>query len=334
MRFVVNRLLWLPLVMWAVATLTFLALRIVPGNPIESVANQILDPAQIARMQALWGLDRPIWEQYGLFIGDLLRGDLGVSMSSGISLTRLMYERMPPTIELATLSLIGSTLIGVTVGVLSVIIRSRGIEYVLRFFTTLSLSVPLFWVGTLLILIFAVRLGWLPSGGRVGRLAYEPITNFVIIDSLLTANWELLGTYLRHITLPVLSISLTSAGFAARLTRSSMLEIMRANYVQTARAKGLSDQRVTWVHAFRNALLPLITLQGLLFGTLLGGAVITEVVFTMPGMGRTLLDGILKRDYPVVQGAAIYIALVYVLVNMVVDLLYYVADPRLRDARS
>lgn len=333
MRFILNRLLWLPVVMWAVATLTFLALRVVPGNPIESVANQILDPEQIARVQALWGLDRPIWEQYGLFMSDLVRGDLGVSMSSGISLTRLMFERMPPTIELAALSLLGSTLLGVTAGVLSVISRKAIVEYVVRFLTILSVSVPLFWVGTLLILLFAVELGWLPPGGRFGRIAYEPITNFVILDSLLTGNWELLGSYLRHITLPVLSISLTSAGFAARLTRSSMLEVMSANYIQTARAKGLANGRVTWVHAFRNTLLPIITLQGLLFGTLLGGAVITEVVFTMPGMGRTLLDGVLKRDYPVVQGAAIYIALVYVLVNLAVDLLYYAADPRLRSAR-
>jgi peptide/nickel transport system permease protein len=334
MRYLLNRLLWLPVVMWAVATLTFFALRIVPGNPIESVASQILDPEQLARTQALWGLDRPIWEQYGLFMGDLVRGDLGVSMSSGIPLTRLMFERMPPTIELAFLALLGSSLIGITVGVLSVVSRNRILEYIVRFLTTLSLSVPIFWVGTLLVLVFAVTLDWFPPGSRINsRIPYETITNFLIIDTVLTGNWEALRSYLLHVTLPALSISLTSAGFVARLTRSSMLEIMGASYIQTARSKGLSEGRVTWWHAFRNALLPIITLQGLLFGTLLGGAVITEVVFTLPGMGRTLLDGILKRDYPVVQGAAIYVALVYVLVNLVVDLLYYVADPRLRQDR-
>jgi peptide/nickel transport system permease protein len=334
MRYLLNRLLWLPVVMWAVATLTFLALRIVPGNPIESVASQILDPEQLARTQALWGLDRPIWEQYGLFMGDLVRGDLGVSMSSGIPLTRLMFERMPPTIELAFLALFGSSLIGITVGVLSVVSRNRILEYIVRFLTTFSLSVPIFWVGTLLILVFAVNLDWFPPGNRINsRIPYETITNFMIIDTVITGNWEALCSYLLHITLPALSISLTSAGFVARLTRSSMLEIMGASYIQTARSKGLSEGRVTWWHAFRNALLPIITLQGLLFGTLLGGAVITEVVFTLPGMGRTLLDGILKRDYPVVQGAAIYVALAYVLVNLVVDLLYYVADPRLRQER-
>jgi peptide/nickel transport system permease protein len=330
MSFIFNRLLWLPVVMWVVASLTFLALRIVPGNPIESVANQILDPEQLARIEALWGLDRPIWEQYGAFMSDLLRGDLGVSMSSGISLNRLMFERMPPTIELAVLSLIGSSVIGIVSGVLAVISPSKIVQFAMRFLTTLSLSVPIFWVGTLLVLVFAVELGWLPASGRIGRVEYETITNFMFIDTVLTGNWEALGSYLRHITLPALSISLTSAGFVARLTRSSMLEIMGSNYVQTARAKGLSERRVIWAHAFRNALLPVITLQGLLFGTLLGGAVITEVVFTLPGMGRTLLDAILKRDYPVVQGAAIYVALVYVVANLVVDLLYYVVDPRLR----
>ncbi|MDX2140696.1 MAG: ABC transporter permease [Chloroflexota bacterium] len=334
MRYLLNRLLWLPVVMWAVATLTFIALRIVPGNPIESVASQILDPEQLARTQALWGLDRPIWEQYGLFMGDLVRGDLGVSMSSGIPLTRLMFERMPPTIELAFLALLGSSFIGVTVGVLSVVSRNRILEYIVRFLTTLSLSVPIFWVGTLLILVFAVNLDLFPPGSRINsRIPYQTITNFMLIDTVITGNWEALRSYLLHITLPALSISLTSAGFVARLTRSSMLEIMGASYIQTARSKGLSEGRVTWWHAFRNALLPIITLQGLLFGTLLGGAVITEVVFTLPGMGRTLLDGILKRDYPVVQGAAIYVALVYVLVNLLVDLLYYVADPRLRQTR-
>jgi peptide/nickel transport system permease protein len=331
MRYLLQRILWLPAVMWAVATLTFLALRLVPGNPIQSVASQILDPAQLARIQALWGLDQPIWAQYGAFMSDLVRGDLGVSMSSGIPLTRLMFERMPPTIELALVALVLSSFIGVSVGVLSVMTHSKWVEYAVRFLTLLSLSVPIFWVGTLLIVVFAVRLDLLPASGRISaRVEYEVITNFLVIDSVATGNWTALGSYLQHLALPALSIALTSAGFVARLTRSAMLEVISMNYVLVARSKGLSNRAVTWRHAFRNALLPIITLQGLLFGTLLGGAVITEIVFTLPGMGRTLLDGILKRDYPVVQGAAIYVALVYVAVNLIVDLLYYVVNPRLR----
>jgi peptide/nickel transport system permease protein len=331
MRYLVNRLLWLPVVILAVATLTFFALRIVPGNPIESVASQVLDPAQLERMQSLWSLDRPILEQYAIFLSDLVRGDLGVSMSSGIPLTRLMFERLPPTIELAFFGMIGSTLIGVALGVISVVTRNKWLDTLIRVWTTLTLSIPIFWIGTILILIFAVRLDLFPASGRINaRMDYDVITNFLLIDTIITGNGAALSSFLQHLALPVISIWLTSSGFVAKITRSTMMEIVQSNYVLTAHSKGLPARTVTWKHAFRNALLPILTLQGLLFGTLLGGAVITEIVFTRPGMGRTLLDAILKRDYPVVQGAAVYIAGVYVMVNLVVDLLYYVVDPRLR----
>jgi peptide/nickel transport system permease protein len=176
-----------------------------------------------------------------------------------------------------------------------------------------------------------VELRWLPVGNRIGTgITYETITNFMLIDTIITGNWEALGSFLRHLILPALAIGLTSAGFVARLTRSAMLEVIRTDYIRTARAKGLSERLVVGRHALRNVLLPIITLQGLQFGTLLGGAVITEVVFTWPGLGRTLLDGILKRDYAVVQGMVIFVAFAYVAVNMLVDFTYHLIDPRLR----
>jgi peptide/nickel transport system permease protein len=329
--YLATRLLWLPLVLWAVASLTFLVLRIVPGNAIQTVSNQILDPVQIARVEAIWGLDDPVWRQYLTFVGNLARGDLGVSMSSGVPLTRLLFEKMPPTIELALIALVWSSLIGVAAGIVSSVTGRKWLDYSVRNVSILGLSLPVFWVAIMLIVLFSVQLRLLPVGGRIGAgIEYETITNFMLIDHLLTRNWLALGSFLKHVTLPALAISLTSAGFVARLTRSAMLEVIHSDYTRTARAKGLLERVVILKHAFRNAMLPVLTLQGIQFGSLLGGAVITEIVFTWPGMGRMLLDGILKRDFPVVQGAVIFVAFAYVMVNLIVDLLYHVIDPRLR----
>lgn len=203
----------------------------------------------------------------------------------------------------------------------------------MRLLALVGLSVPWFWIAIVLIIVFSVRLGWTPVGGRVeAGVDYQVITGFMLVDALLTGNWAALVSFLRHLALPSLAIGLTSAGLVARMTRSAMLEVLRADYVRTARAKGLHERIVVVRHALRNALLPVLTLQGLQFGALLGGAVITEMVFAWPGVGRLLLEGILRRDYPVVQGAVIVVALAYVLVNLAVDLLYYRVDPRLRQS--
>jgi peptide/nickel transport system permease protein len=331
MTYILRRLVWLPVVLWAVASLTFLTLRLVPGDPLAQVATLVLDPAQLDRVRALWALDQPIWNQYLLFIGNLLRGDLGLSMASGQPLSALLFEKLPPTVELALVAMVISTLIGIGTGVLSATTRSRAVDYSSRTFAILGLSIPWFWIAILFIYIFSVQLRWTPVGGRIGiGVDYEVITNFLILDSLITGNWEALVSALRHLALPSLAIGLTSAGFVARLTRSAMLEVLRADYIRSARAKGLRERTITYGHALRNAILPVITLQGLQFGTLLGGAVITELVFSWPGLGRMLLDSILRRDYAVVQGTVIFVAFIYVMMNLLVDLLYRVVDPRLR----
>jgi peptide/nickel transport system permease protein len=331
MTYILRRLVWLPVVMWAVASLTFLTLRLVPGDPLASVALLVLDPAQLDRIRSQWALDQPLWNQYVLFMGNLLRGDLGISMASGQPLTVLLYEKMPPTIELALMAMVISIVVGVGAGIISATTRWRPIDYTVRTFAILGLSIPWFWIAILFIYLFSVKLRWTPVGGRIGvGIEYEIITNFLIFDSLITANWVALGSALRHLALPALAIGLTSAGFVARMTRSSMLEVMRMDYIRSARAKGLRKRTVNLGHALRNAILPVITLLGLQFGTLLGGAVITELVFAWPGLGRMLLDGILRRDYAVVQGTVIFVAFIYVAMNLVVDLLYRVVDPRLR----
>lgn len=331
MRYVVSRLVWLPIVLWAVASLTFLVLRLVPGDPMGQVANLILDPAQVERTRAAWGLDQPIWRQYLVFLGDLLRGDLGISMASGLPITRLLYEKLPPTIELAVISMLIATVIGVGVGILSATTASRAVDYSARSLAVLGMSVPWFWIAIMFIYLFAVRMRWFPVGGRIGiGVDYVTITNFMLFDQLITGNMPAFISAVRHITLPALAIGLTSAGFIMRMTRSSLLESMRQDYIRSAHAKGLQRRIVTYRHALRNALLPVLTILGLQFGALLGGAVITEIVFSWPGMGRMMLDGILRRDYAVVQGTVIVVAAFYVVVNFVVDISYHFLDPRLR----
>ena len=331
MTYILRRLFWLPFVLWAVASLTFVTLRLVPGDPLAQVAVLVLDQSQLDRIRTQWALDQPLWQQYLLFMGNLAQGDLGISMASGQPLTRLLYEKLPPTIELALVAMLISTGVGVGTGIISAVARRKSVDYTARTFAILGLSIPWFWIAIIFIYIFSVKLRWTPVGGRIGvGVAYDPITNFLIVDSIITGNGSLLVSALRHLALPSLAIGLTSAGFVARMTRSSMLEVMRADYIRSARAKGLREQAITVRHALRNAILPVITLQGLQFGTLLGGAVITELVFAWPGLGRMLLDGILRRDYAVVQGTVIFVALIYVIMNLLVDLLYRVVDPRLR----
>ncbi len=318
--------------LWAVATLTFIVLRLVPGSAIDSVILfNNLSVEQVTAYKAQWNLDKPMWEQYFYFARDLSRGDLGFSMTSAVPVTRLLWEKLPPTIELAVVAMTISSIIGIGAGVISSVTRNRAVDFVVRTGAMFGMSVPWFWIAIVLIIIFSVNLGWLPVGGRMGvEVSYKTITNFMFIDTIITGNWHAFFSFLRHLTLPAIAIGLTSAGYVARLTRAAMLEVLRTEYVRTARAKGLLGRAVTLKHAFRNALLPILTFQGLHFGTLLGGAVITEMVFAWPGLGRLLLDGILKRDYPVVQATVLVVACIYVLVNLVIDLLYYVVDPRLR----
>jgi peptide/nickel transport system permease protein len=331
MKYALTRLLWLPIVLWAVATLTFGVLRLVPGNAADVIFTLNLPQEQVERFKSQWDLDKPVSQQYVSFLSDVLRGDLGTSMTSAVPISRLMYERIPPTIELAVTAMVLSGIIGVAAGLISAVTRNRVVDFFVRAGSLLGMSVPWFWIAIVLIVVFAVQLKVLPVGGRIaGGMDYERITNFMAIDMIATQNWPALLSHLRHLLLPSAAIGLTSAGFVARLTRAAMLEVMGRDYVRAARAKGLPERTVVIRHALRNALLPVMTFLGLQFGALLGGAVITEIVFSWPGLGRMLLDGILRRDYPVVQATVIVVASIYVVVNLAVDVLYHVVDPRLR----
>ena len=331
MRYLIYRILWLPIVLWAVATLTFLVLRLVPGDPMGQVATLIVDQGQLERIRAEWGLTQPLWQQYLTFLGNLVSGSLGISMASGVPVSTLLLQKMPPTIELAIFSMVIATAVGVTTGIISATTQRRSVDITARMLAVLGLSIPWFWIAIMLIFIFAVQLRWFPVGGRVGiGVQYTTVTNFIFLDAVLTGNWDAFFSALRHITLPALAIGLTTAGFIMRMTRSSMLEVMHREYIRAARARGLHNRSILWVHALRNAMLPVITLLGLQFGALLGGAVIVETIFQWPGMGMLGYKATTTRDYPMLMGILLVSTIMILLSNLIADIAYAWVDPRIR----
>jgi peptide/nickel transport system permease protein len=340
MKLVVRRLLAVPLVLLALATLVFIAMRLLPGSPATSLAaggatqQTAAEVAENeARISAALGLDKSLPEQYLTFLGDLVRLDLGRSFYGGNDITGLLGGALPATIELTLAAMLIAVLIGVVTGVVAAMRKDTWVDTLTRTVGTVSFSLPWFALGVLGIVIFGVWLRWLPVIGRLPNdLDYQPLTNFVLVDAVLQDRPELVLPWLRHLILPASTLALSMAGFITRIVRASVLEVLSDDFVRTARMKGLSGFAILRRHVLRNSSLPIVTVLGLQFGSLLGGSVITETVFSYPGVGNLLVDGILQRDYPVVQGAALAIALLFTLVNVVVDLLYLALDPRLRKA--
>lgn len=328
---ILKRLATLPLVAWAVATVVFLVLRIVPGDASDILAQQVSSAEQREQIVRELGLNQSIWEQYLQFLNGIIHLDPGVSFYSGESVNSLLKQTIPVTIELAIASVLIMVAIGLSTGMIAAAFRGTWIDEAARLSATVFFSMPWFWLGILLIVVFGVYLGILPTFGRLpASITYDPTTNFVLIDAVIQGRPDLILPWLSHLILPAVTVGLTTAGFVTRITRASFIETMFEDFVRTARMKGMSEWRVFWGHIFRNAALPIVTIVGLQFGALLGGAVISEVVFSYPGVGRLMVDSIFQRDYPVVQGAALVIAFLYVLVNTLTDISYAYLDPRLR----
>jgi peptide/nickel transport system permease protein len=340
MKLVIKRLLAVPLVLLALATLVFITMRLLPGSPATSLAAggaTQQTAAEIAeneaKINAALGLDKSLPEQYLTFLGDLVRLDLGRSFYGGNDITGLLGDALPATIELTLAAMLIAVLIGMVTGVVAALRKDTWVDTLTRTVGTVSFSLPWFALGVLAIVIFGVWLRWLPVIGRLPNdLDYRPFTNFVLVDAVLQNRPELVLPWLRHLVLPATTLALSMAGFITRIVRASVLEVLSDDFVRTARMKGLSSFAILRRHVLRNSSLPIVTVLGLQFGSLLGGSVITETVFSYPGVGNLLVDGILQRDYPVVQGAALAIALLFTLVNVGVDLLYLALDPRLRKA--
>jgi len=303
LRFFVRRLALTVPVLLGAATLVFALIHLIPGDPAQAILGETASEAEVAALRERLGLNRPLLAQYGGFLQNAARGDLGTSLRSNAPVSREIGDRLPATLELAAAAMIVAIGVSLPLGIVAAVRRGTIVDHVATTLALTGISIPNFWLGPLLALVFAVELGWLPVSGR--------------------------GT-VGNLVLPAISLGAALAAILARMTRASLLEELREPYVQAARARGASKTRAVLRHAFRNSLIPVVTLIGLQFGAVLTGAVITETVFAWPGVGRLLIQSIGFRDYPIVQGCILFIAVTYVGMNLLTDLVYGVLDPRIR----
>lgn len=329
---VIERLLAAIPIMLGVAVIVFLFMRMTPGDPVDIMMGQggAVSAGEVEQLRSEFNLDKPIYVQLGLFLSDLSRGDLGNSFVRQTSVSSLIGERFPATIELALGALIIGLLIAFPIGIISAIKQNSLLDRLSMAGAFLGISMPSFWLGILLIMIFSVNLHWLPVQGRIDYEAnLQTVTGFYVLDSLLTGNRVALISSLKHLLLPSITLGAAVAAIVARVLRSSLLEILRSDYVKLARAKGASETVTVMKHALRNALIPTVTVVGLQVGVLLGGNMIVETVFSWPGLGRLVVDAIFSRDFPLVQGAVMVYAFTFVAANLVVDVLYTYLNPKI-----
>ncbi|HUK11176.1 MAG TPA: ABC transporter permease subunit [Stellaceae bacterium] len=332
LRFVLTRASLIIPTFVGVTLLAFLLVHLIPGDPIETMAGERgIDPARHAQLRAEYGFDKPLMVQYGIYVGHVLRGDLGISAITHQRVIDEFRQLFPATIELSLCAVIFAIVVGIPAGMLAAVRRNSILDHGIMAMSLTGYSMPIFWWGLLLILLFSSVLGWTPVSGRVD-VAYfiEPTTGFLLIDSLLSDQEGAFRSAVSHLILPTIVLGTVPLAVIARMTRSAMLEVLGEDYIRTARAKGLSPIRVVALHALRNALIPVITVIGLSVGTLFTGAILTETIFSWPGVGHWVVDGISRRDYPVVQGAVLMLGTVVMLVNLAVDLLYGLVNPRIR----
>ncbi|ALZ83751.1 peptide ABC transporter permease [Pseudomonas oryzihabitans] len=320
---------------FGVTLLTFALIRLIPGDPVEvMMGERRVDPQMHAEAMHRLGLDKPLYQQYFDYIGNLAQGNLGESLRSRVGVWDEFLTLFPATLELSVAAMLFATVFGVLAGILAALRRGSTVDHGVMGVALTGYSMPIFWWGLLLIMLFSVQLGWTPVSGRLDLL-YDipPRTGFMLIDTLLSDEPGAFIDALKHLILPAIVVGTIPLAVIARMTRSAMLEVLREDYVRTARAKGLSPGRVVFVHALRNALIPVLTVLGLQVGSLLSGAVLTETIFSWPGIGKWLIEAIGARDYPVVQNGILLIATLVILVNFVVDILYGLVNPRIRHQR-
>jgi len=331
LSYIIRRLLSLIPTLLGVSIIVFLFLRMIPGDPALALAGEHASEENVERIREEFGLNKPLHEQYFTYVGKVLRGDLGRSILSRRPISEELKTRFPATIELSICALIVALVVGLPAGIISATKRNSIFDNIAMVGSLLGISMPIFWLGLMLNWFFAVQLGWLPSVTRLDSgIELQRITNLLIIDSILTGNAEALLNAVQHLILPAVALGTIPMAIIARMTRSAMLEVLEQDYVRTARAKGLRERAVIIRHALGNALLPVITIVGLQVGVLLSGAVLTETIFAWPGIGRWLYLSILSRDYPIVQGMALFITILFLIVNLLVDISYAMVDPRIR----
>jgi len=355
-QYIVRRIFLSIPVLFGILLVTFAIARLIPGDPCRAILGEKATQAVCDRFIREKGLDKPIYVQFGIYLGEVVHGDFGTSVRYGMPVTRLLVERLPMTVELSIAALLVSLIAGIPLGIISAVKHNSWVDVLTMIWANTGVSMPVFWLGLMLSYLFAVLLKdtpfWLPPSGRVsagisttpfyevwglnvpqaglGASILSFIARLYILNAILTANWALLKDALSHLILPALALGTIPMALIARMARSSMLEVLGQDYIRTARAKGLSRGKVVLKHAFRNSLLPIVTIIGLSLGSLLGGAVLTETVFGLSGVGRSLYDAITARDYGIVQAFTVVIAVFFVLLNLIVDISYAYLDPRIR----
>jgi len=332
--YIVRRVCMLPLMVVGITLLTFVLSHAVPADPVSAnLGDQAAaNPAVVAAFRHQWGLDRPLPEQYLIYVWNLVRGNMGISISTHQPVLIDLREHTPATIELALAAMFLSLIIGIPLGILAAVRRDTVMDQLGRGVSLIGVSIPVFWLGIVALFIFYARLGWAPSAGEISpRLPLPPfVTGFVVVDALLAGQRAVALDALAHLALPAIVLSSASIGVITRMMRGSMLDVLGEDYVRTARSKGLPARRVTLRHVARNALLPVITVIALSFGGLLSGAVVTETVFAWPGLGSYAFQSASSLDFPAIMGVGIVVAVVYVLMNLLSDIGYAAADPRVR----
>jgi peptide/nickel transport system permease protein len=355
-QYIVRRLFLSIPVLFGILLVTFALARLIPGDPCRAILGEKATAAVCDRFIKEKGLDKPIATQFGIYVSEIVRGDFGTSIRYSLPVTRLLAERLPTTVELSLSALLISLFVGIPLGVISAVRHNSWVDVVTMVWANTGVSMPVFWLGLMLAYVFSLLLKdtpfWLPPSGRVTpgipndpfyevwgltladegfvRGLFQFISRMNVLNAILSTNFELLVDAIKHLILPAMALGTIPMALIARMARSSMLEVLGQDYIRTARAKGLTQRKVVLKHAFRNSLLPLVTVIGLSLGSLLGGAVLTETVFGLSGVGRTLYDAITARDYGIVQAFTVVIAVFFVVLNLLVDLSYAYLDPRIR----
>jgi len=328
--YIIRRILFTILMLFGITIMTFIISHIVPGDPVIAILGERGTDEQIAFLRHKLGLDQPLWKQYIIYMVQLSHLDMGVSIRTNRPVAKDLAHYFPATFELSTFAIFLSILLGIPAGIISAIKKDKWIDHFTRIFSLLGVSIPVFWLGLILLALFYAKLGILPSSGRIDMFIDPPthITGLYLIDSLLTGNWAAFISSLRHLILPAICLGYLSMARIVRMMRSSMLEVLSQDYIRTAKATGLSWRKIIWKYALKNAFIPTLTVIGLSYGSLLSGAVLTETIFSWPGLGKYVVDSALFLDFSAIMGVTLIIALIYSIANMIVDILYSFFDPR------
>ncbi len=330
LAYIIRRLMIMVPTLLGVTVIVFLMLHATPGDPAELLLGERATEKALHEVREHLGLNEPLHVQYGLFLKRLMKGDLGETIWTRQKVWTEVKQRFPATIELALVALFISCFAGMILGIISATKQYSVFDYVSMLGALAGVSMPIFWLGLVFMLIFSLNLGWLPLSGRLSiDVDLEIVTNFYILDAIITRNWTAFKDAVWHIIMPAVTLSTIPTAIVARMTRSAMLDVLRQDYIKTAKAKGLSQLKVIFKHALRNAMIPVVTTIGLQFGVLLGGAILTETIFAWPGVGKWMYDAVMQRDYMVIQGGTLFIAALFVVINLCVDVLYAVINPRI-----